>query len=74
MEGHEKDPSDAGRAVRAFALSLAGMAVSTLYTYGMSDGAEIMGTGGALFSAVIAAVAIFLYLYARRQARSGVLA
>lgn len=60
-------------AVGAFALSLAGMAVSTLYSYGMSEGAEVMGTGGVVFSLVIAAVAIFLLLYSRRMAARGLL-
>lgn len=61
-------------AVGAFALSLAGMAVSTLYSYGMSEGAEVMGTGGVIFSVVIALVTIFLLLYSRRMAGKGLLA
>lgn len=57
----------------AFALSLAGMAVTTLYTFGLSDGASVMGTSGVMFSIVIAVVAVFLYVYARRMTRRGVL-
>lgn len=60
-------------AVGAFVLSLAGMVVSTIYTYGVSDGAAVMGTGGVVFGAAIAAVAIFLVVYSRRQAARGVL-
>lgn len=60
-------------AVGAFALSLIGMAVSTLYSFVLSDGAAVMGTGGVIFSVVIAAVAIILLLYARRMAARGVL-
>jgi hypothetical protein len=61
-------------AVGAFVLSLAGMIASTIYTYGASDGAAVMGTGGVVFSVAIAAVAIFLIVYSRRQAARGVLA
>lgn len=57
----------------AFAVSLAGMAVSSVYTLGMSEGAEIMGSGGMIFSVVIWVVAILLLVYAVRQARNGVL-
>lgn len=60
-------------AVGAFALSLVGMAVSTLYTFGMSDGAAVMGSGGLIFSVVVAAVGIFLLVYARRMAARGTL-
>ncbi len=60
-------------AVGAFVVSLVGMAVSTLYSFGMSEGAAVMGTGGVIFSVVVAAVAVFLLLYARRMAARGVL-
>ena len=39
----------------------------------LSDGIEIMGTGGAIFSAVIFVVGVFLLVYARRMADAGVL-
>jgi hypothetical protein len=61
-------------AVWAFAVSLVGMAVSSLYTLVLSEGATIMGTGGMVFTAVIWVVAILLLLYARAQAKRGVLA
>ena len=35
-----------GWAVWAFAVSLLGLAVSTVYNFGMSDGADIMGSAG----------------------------
>lgn len=60
-------------AVGTFVVSLAGMVVSTIYTYGMSDGAAVMGTVGLAFSVAIAAVAVFLIVYSRRQAARGVL-
>ncbi len=57
-----------------FAISLCGLAISTLYNFGLSDGAEIMGAGGAAFTAVIWLIAILLLVYARRQRQRGVLA
>lgn len=57
----------------AFCLSLVGMAVSTLHSFVLSNGAEIMGSGGVVFSLVIWVVAIFLYIYSRNQAKAGVL-
>ena len=57
----------------AFAVSLAGMLVSSIYTLGLSDGAQMMGTGGVIFSVVIWVVAIFLLVYARAMANRGVL-
>jgi hypothetical protein len=60
-------------AVLVFGLSLAGLAVSTLHTFGLSEGAEVMGTTGAIFTAVIWIIAILLFFYARAQAKKGVL-
>lgn len=60
-------------AVWLFGVSLAGMAVTTVYSYALSEGAAIMGTVGAIFNAVIWIVAILLFLYARAQAKRGVL-
>lgn len=60
-------------AVWMFAVSLLGLALSTVYQFVLSDGAEVMGTGGAIFTAVIWIVAILLLLYSRRQAARGVL-
>ena len=56
-----------------FGLALAGLAVSTLYNFGMSDGAEVMGTAGVAFTAVIWVVAILLLFYAVRMRKIGVL-
>jgi hypothetical protein len=57
----------------AFCLSLVGMAVSTIHSFFLSNGLEIMGGGAVLFSIVIWVVAIFLYVYSRNQAKAGVL-
>lgn len=60
-------------AVWAFAVSLLGLAVSSLYTLVLSNGAEVMGSEGAVFSAIIWAVAIFLLVYSRAMASRAVL-
>jgi hypothetical protein len=58
----------------AFAVSLLGLAISSLYNLVLSGGMEIMGAGGVAFTAVIWIIAILLFLYARQQTRRGVLA
>jgi hypothetical protein len=60
-------------AVWAFALSLAGLAVSTIYSFGFSDGAGIMEQTGVILTVVIWILAIALLLYARAMAKRGVL-
>ncbi|MCZ6830289.1 MAG: hypothetical protein O7F73_12015 [Gammaproteobacteria bacterium] len=60
-------------AVWLFAAAIAGMAVSTLYNFVLSNGLEIMGTTGAIFTAVIWVIALLLFFYARAMARRGVL-
>ena len=61
-------------AVWAFAISLFGLLVSSIYNFGLSNGAEIMGDAGVIFTIVIWVVAILLFFYARRQSQRGVLA
>lgn len=60
-------------AVPVFAVSLVTMVLTTIYNFVLTDGLGVMGIGGAIFSAVIFAIAVALYLYARRLARAGVL-
>jgi hypothetical protein len=60
-------------AVWMFVVSLIGLALTTFYSFVLSSGAEIMGTGPALFTVVIWVAAILLLLYARKQAQNGVL-
>ncbi len=60
-------------AVQAFAISCAGMVITTIYSYGLTNGAEIMGTGGLIFSAVIWVIAFFLLYYSWAQAKKRVL-
>ena len=60
-------------ALWAYVVSLGGLVVNSIYTLGMSNGIEVMGTGGMIFSLVIWVVAIALLVYACRQTKSGVL-
>ena len=62
-------------AVTAFILSLAGLAISSLYQFGMhwADLQRMFGNFPAIFTAVIWIVAIALLIYARKQAVAGVL-
>jgi len=60
-------------AVWAFVVSCAGMIVTTIYNYGMTNGAEIMGSTGVIFSVVIWVIALFLLWYSWSQAKKGVL-
>src|SRR5690606_13976681 len=52
-------------AVWMFGLSIVGMVVTTIYSFFLSNGMEIMGTAGAVFSAVIFVIAFALFFYAR---------
>jgi hypothetical protein len=57
-----------------FLASVAGMILTDIYTFVLSDGMKINGGAGiAVFSAVIFAIGIFLLAYAGRMCRRGVL-
>jgi hypothetical protein len=62
-------------AVAAFLLSLVGLAISSIYQFGMHYGEleRMFGTFPMIFTAVIWAILIALFLYARAQAANGVL-
>lgn len=60
-------------AVWLFGASILGLAVNSIYTYGISNGTEIMGEGAIMFTGVIAIVALFLFFYAQAMAKRGVL-
>jgi hypothetical protein len=49
------------------------MALTAIRNFGFADGAEIMGTTGAVFSGVIFVFALFLVFYSKAMARNGVL-
>ncbi len=60
----------------AFALSLVGLIVSSVYTYGIADGASMLAVGGTAavaFTIAIPVVLILLWVYARAMTRKGVL-
>lgn len=60
-------------AVWLFGLSLLSAILATIYCFGLSDGMEVMGTTGLVFSVVMLAIAVFLVFYARAMSRRGVL-
>jgi len=60
-------------AVWVFGASIAGLALTTLYNFVLSDGLSIMGSGAAVFTAVIWIIALFLFFYARAMAKRGAL-
>ncbi len=60
-------------AVWLFGTSIAGLAVSTVYNFILSDGAEAMGSGGVIFTAIIWVIALLLLFYARTMTKRGVL-
>jgi len=60
-------------AMWAFGISIAGMILSTVHSYFLSNGLEMMGTGGLIFSVVIWVVAFALFFYARAMCEKGVL-
>ena len=61
------------RAQQVFAVSLAGMAITFLHNYALSDGIRIMGGGAVVFSAVIFSIGGALLFYARLMLRAKVL-
>ena len=60
-------------AVWAFAISLFGLALNTLYTYVLSHEPNPMGKSALPFTAVIWAIAVLLLVYSWRQSQRGVL-
>lgn len=62
-------------AVSAFAVSLGGLALSSIYQLGMHYGdlTRMFGSFPMIFTAIIWVVAIALFVYARKQAAAGVL-
>ena len=59
--------------VWAFVVSIAGMVVTTIYNFGMTNGAEIMGSGAMVFSVIIWVISIFLVVYSWSLAKRDVL-
>jgi small basic protein len=61
-------------AAPVFLASFMSMVITAVHNFLLTNGLEVMGTGGAIFSAVIFVVALGLWLYARAMAERGVLA
>ena len=57
----------------AYVVSLAGLAVSSIYTLFLTNGLEIMGSTATLMTVVIWVISIFLVWYSKQQAKAGVL-
>ena len=60
-------------AVGAYAVSLGGLLVSSIYSYMLTDAMEMMGGGAVFMNIAIWAVAILLLFYAWAMAKKGVL-
>lgn len=60
-------------ALHAFVLSFAGFLGGLVYSYGLSNGAEVMGENSWIMQAVIGAGCVFFIWYAWAQAKKGVL-
>ncbi len=60
-------------AVGVFAVSFVSMLVTTVYSFGLSNGREVMGVAGFVFTMVIFLVGLGLVLYSRSMRGRGVL-
>jgi len=60
-------------AVQVFMVSFASMVITAIYNFGFSNGMEVMGSTGLVFTVVIFFVALGLWLYARAMHLRGVL-
>jgi hypothetical protein len=60
-------------AMIVYAIALAAYAVSCVYMYGMTDGAQIAGQTGMIMSVVIGAIAVAELIYSWWMQKKGVL-
>lgn len=60
-------------AYHLFIISFVAMLATSFENFVLSNGAEIMGAAGLIFSGVIVAIGIFLILYSRAMLQRGVL-
>ena len=60
-------------AAPVFLVSFIAMALNSVWSYGFSNGLEMMGTSGAAFSGVIFIVALALLFYSRAMAKRDIL-
>ncbi len=61
------------RALGLFVIALVAMIASTVNSFLLSNGLEIMGNGGAIFSAVIFVISVLLVWFSKAMIRRGVL-
>ena len=59
--------------VVAYWISLAGLALSSIYTLVMTNGLEIMGSPATFMTVLIWVIAVFLVWYSSQQAKKGIL-
>lgn len=59
--------------VVAYWVSLAGLALSSIYTLVMTNGLEIMGSPATFMTVLIWVISIFLVWYSSQQAKKGIL-
>jgi hypothetical protein len=64
-----------GLAFHLFAASLAGALLTSLYSFGLTDGLKIMGGGAGMiaFNAIIVTISVLLLVYAKNMRKRGVL-
>lgn len=62
-----------GLACPVLAVSFVSMVITAVHNYALSSGYELMGAGGAIFSAVIFVISLALVIYARVMRTRGVL-
>lgn len=64
-----------GLAFHLLAASLAGALLTSLYSFGLSDGLRIMGGGAGMiaFNAIIVTVSVLLVVYAKKMRKRGML-
>jgi len=63
-----------GQSVMVFSVSFASMVITSIYNFGLSNGMEMMGAVGFVFTIVIFLVSLGLVLYSRAMKLRGVLA
>ncbi|MBU1189947.1 MAG: hypothetical protein KKC01_13035 [Gammaproteobacteria bacterium] len=61
------------RALDLFVIALVAMLASTVNSFLLSDGLQVMGNTGAIFSAAIVVIGVLLVIYSRAMIRRGVL-
>ena len=61
-------------AVKVLLIAFVSMIITSIHNFALSNGLEVMGSEGLMFSGLIFVIALGLWLYARAMAARGVLA